>query len=226
MGPQRARRAVELVALTLIYFAAGKIGLSFAIVNQSASGIWPPSGIALAACLLAGTRVWPAIFVGAFLVNVSTSHAILPSFAIAAGNTLEALAAAWLTRRLARGLEASATAPSIIGYAAAVLADPLRVNTVGSGSAWQSAATSSGCTAGKLRPEIGRKAGLSSRCDCLSRAAHSRVRSRPALTTCATGTNVLSVTRCAANMTCVCCCLEAQRAFPAGSCCGNEMMTE
>ena len=62
-----------LAALTLVYFAAGKLGLSFATLHSSASAVLPPTGIALAAFLLFGNRAWPAIFVGAFLVNVTTA---------------------------------------------------------------------------------------------------------------------------------------------------------
>ena len=36
-------------------------------------------------------RVWPAIFVGAFLVNVSIAGSIASSLGVATGNTLEAL---------------------------------------------------------------------------------------------------------------------------------------
>jgi integral membrane sensor domain MASE1 len=49
------------------YFAAGKLGLSLAFLNASASPVWPPTGIALACVLLWGHRVWPAVLLGAFL---------------------------------------------------------------------------------------------------------------------------------------------------------------
>jgi integral membrane sensor domain MASE1 len=52
--------------LAIIYFIAGKVGLMLASVHASASPVWPAAGIALAALLLLGYRVWPAIFVGAF----------------------------------------------------------------------------------------------------------------------------------------------------------------
>ncbi|PYJ34385.1 MAG: hypothetical protein DME88_05345 [Verrucomicrobia bacterium] len=89
--------------LAIIYFAAGKLGLMLASLHASASPVWPPTGIALAAALLFGYRVWPAIFVGAFLVNVTTAGDVATSFAIATGNTLEALAGAWLVNRFAGG---------------------------------------------------------------------------------------------------------------------------
>jgi TolB-like protein/integral membrane sensor domain MASE1/class 3 adenylate cyclase/Tfp pilus assembly protein PilF len=89
--------------LAVIYFIAGKLGLMLASLHASASPVWPPAGIALAALLLLGYRVWPAIFVGAFLVNVTTAGNVATSFAIATGNTLEALAGAWLVNRFAGG---------------------------------------------------------------------------------------------------------------------------
>src|SRR4029450_8805809 len=89
--------------LVVIYFIAGKLGLMLASLHASASPVWPPAGIALAAALLLGYRAWPAIFIGAFLVNVTTAGNVATSFAIATGNTLEALVGAWLVNRFAGG---------------------------------------------------------------------------------------------------------------------------
>src|SRR5437667_2282073 len=89
--------------LAVIYFIAGKLGLMLASLHASASPVWPPAGIALAALLLLGYRAWPAIFMGAFLVNVTTAGNVATSFAIATGNTLEALVGAWLVNRFAGG---------------------------------------------------------------------------------------------------------------------------
>jgi len=92
-----------LVALAAVYFVAGKLGLSFATVHSSASAVWPPTGIALGAFLIWGNRVWPAIFVGAFLVNITTAGSIATSLGIAAGNTIEGFAGAYLVNRFAGG---------------------------------------------------------------------------------------------------------------------------
>src|SRR5438034_3161362 len=89
--------------LAVIYFIAGKLGLMLASLHASASPVWPPAGIALAALLLLGYRAWPAIFIGAFLVNVTTAGNVATSCAIATGNTLEALAGTWLVNRFAGG---------------------------------------------------------------------------------------------------------------------------
>jgi PAS domain S-box-containing protein len=90
--------------LTLVYFIAGKFGLMLASLHASASPVWPPAGIALAALLLLGYRACPAIFVGAFLVNVGTAGSVVTSLAVASGNTLEAVCGAWLVNRFAGGI--------------------------------------------------------------------------------------------------------------------------
>ena len=95
-----------ILALAAIYFCAGKLGLSLAHIHASTSAVWPPTGIALAALLLWGYRLWPGIFLGAFLVNITTEGSVATTFGIAAGNTLEALLGAWLVNRFANGPKA------------------------------------------------------------------------------------------------------------------------
>src|SRR5262245_42358061 len=103
----KATKKLPLIGiLAVIYFVAGKLGLMLASLQASASPVWPPAGIALGALLLLGYRAWPAIFVGAFLVNVTTAGNVATSFAIATGNTLEALVGAWLVNRFAGGINA------------------------------------------------------------------------------------------------------------------------
>jgi PAS domain S-box-containing protein len=93
------RSLAKIAILAVVYFAAGKLGLIFAVVNPSASPVWPASGVGLAALLLLGPRVWPGLFLGAFLVNISASGHVLTSIGIAAGNTLEGLLGAYLVDR-------------------------------------------------------------------------------------------------------------------------------
>ncbi len=97
------RRAGLLVMLAVAYFVAGKLGLELAVVHTSATLVWAPTGIALAACLILGTWVWPAIFVAAFVVNVTTAGSVWTSLAIALGNTLEPVMATYLVNRFANG---------------------------------------------------------------------------------------------------------------------------
>ena len=94
------------VAFILLYYAAGRIGLSLASLHPSASPVWPASGIALAALLLLGFQSWPSVFLGAFLVNVVSLGKVAVSLGIATGNTLEAVIGAYLVKRFAGGRQA------------------------------------------------------------------------------------------------------------------------
>jgi diguanylate cyclase (GGDEF)-like protein len=100
---QSLRRLALLLGIAALYYFTAKLGLHFAYINSSVTTIWPPAGIALAAFVLFGYRVWPAIFGAAFLANFTTTGAVLPSLGIAAGNTVEGLLAAYLVNRFARG---------------------------------------------------------------------------------------------------------------------------
>src|SRR5881396_1220034 len=80
---------------------AGKLGLSLASVHASASAVWPPTGLAIGALIVGGRRLWPAVLLGAFVVNITTAGSIATSVGIAVGNTLEALVGAWLVSRFA-----------------------------------------------------------------------------------------------------------------------------
>ena len=100
---QSLRRVALLFGLAAVYFGAAKLGLRFAYINSSVTTIWPPAGIALAAFVLLGYGVWPAILAGAFFANITTTGAAFPSIGIAVGNTMEGLLAAYLVNRFARG---------------------------------------------------------------------------------------------------------------------------
>ena len=127
--------SLGLAAIFGLYVLAGKVGLSLALIHASASPVWPPTGIALAALLTLGCRVWPAIFVGAFVVNVTTESSETISLAIAVGNTLEALLGAYLVDRYASGARAFDQAQNVFKFAAlGALLSSLVSATVGVGS--------------------------------------------------------------------------------------------
>ena len=88
----------QVALLALVYFAAAKASLLLAIPPGYATPVWPPSGIALAAALLFGIRVWPGIWIGAALANASVQSSMMAAIMIGTGNTLEALAGAVLVR--------------------------------------------------------------------------------------------------------------------------------
>ncbi|PYL28568.1 MAG: hypothetical protein DMF45_08785 [Verrucomicrobia bacterium] len=121
MNPRKIPTLPAIGALALIYFVAGKLSLQLAFLHKSASPVWPPAGIALAALLVLGFRVWPALFVGAFLVNLTTLGNIWTSLGIASGNTLEALCGAWLVNRFAGGARVFDRPQDVFKFALAAL---------------------------------------------------------------------------------------------------------
>src|SRR6185436_13163560 len=92
----------SVLFIAAVYFVAAKIGFAASAVHPIVSSAWPPSGIALAALLLLGMRFWPAITLGAFIVNALGDISPLGAFTIAIGNTLEAVAGAWLLTKIVR----------------------------------------------------------------------------------------------------------------------------
>jgi integral membrane sensor domain MASE1 len=88
-----------MAAVAVAYFGAAKLGLALAFATPSVTAIWPPTGIALAALILGGRRLWPGVALGAFLANVTTDVPLYTTLGITVGNTLEAVVGAWLLER-------------------------------------------------------------------------------------------------------------------------------
>ena len=96
----RTLRFVGLAtAVGLVYLVAAGLGLSLASVHTNVSPVWPPTGVAVAALLIFGRSLWPAILLGAFTANLWTGVSIPTAGGIALGNTLEAVLAVSLLRR-------------------------------------------------------------------------------------------------------------------------------
>jgi signal transduction histidine kinase len=126
---------LSLAGVFGLYVLAGKLGLSLASVHVSVSPVWPPTGIAVAALLTLGYRVWPAILAGAFVVNFGIASSLPTSAAIALGNTLEGLLGAYLVNRYANGVRAFDHAQDVFKFAAlAGLLSSLVSATIGVGS--------------------------------------------------------------------------------------------
>ncbi|HTU68946.1 MAG TPA: MASE1 domain-containing protein [Candidatus Baltobacteraceae bacterium] len=88
-----------VLAVAGFYLLFGKLGLSLAFTVRQVTAVWPPTGIALAALLLGGYRMWPGVFLGAFIANALSYEPPYAAAAIALGNTLGPLAGAYLLRR-------------------------------------------------------------------------------------------------------------------------------
>lgn len=115
MGIKRGNLATA-AALAVVYFCAAKLGLKLALVHPSATAVWPGTGIALAAFLILGYRVWPGILVGAFLANITTAGSVFTSLGIAAGNTLEGIVGTYLVTRFAGGRNAFSRPTNIFKF--------------------------------------------------------------------------------------------------------------
>ena len=89
------------LVIALSYFATGYAGLQLPFFGTSVTLVWPPSGIAIAAMVFWGWRYFPAVFIGALLVNLATSPSVATALMIAIGNTLAAVVPGLLINRLA-----------------------------------------------------------------------------------------------------------------------------
>ena len=98
--PSRRWATLALAAfLAAAYFAAAKLALLIAIPPGYSTAIWPGSGIAVAALLLAGNRLWPGVWIGSLAANLTIEGSIFAAAAIATGSALQAAAGAELIRR-------------------------------------------------------------------------------------------------------------------------------
>ncbi|HEX3632514.1 MAG TPA: MASE1 domain-containing protein, partial [Casimicrobiaceae bacterium] len=92
--------AAQVAVLAALYFGLAKLSLLLAIPPGYATAVWPPSGLAVAVILLAGNRMWPAIWLGAALANLTVQDSGMAALLIGTGNALEAVVGAALIRRL------------------------------------------------------------------------------------------------------------------------------
>jgi signal transduction histidine kinase len=84
------------------YVLTGTLGLKVDALSGFATLVWPPTGLSVAALVLLGSGAWPGVWLGAFLVNRLNGAPFAVAFAIATGNTLEAVLGALCLRRLSR----------------------------------------------------------------------------------------------------------------------------
>jgi signal transduction histidine kinase len=90
---------LKVAALALLYHLVARLGLKMAYVQSNTSPVWPPTGIALAALLILGYRYWPGISLGVFAGSLFTGADLNVALGMTLGNTLEALAGAYLLKR-------------------------------------------------------------------------------------------------------------------------------
>jgi signal transduction histidine kinase len=95
-----------VLGLAAIYVVAARLGLRLDAVAGFATLVWPATGIALAALVTFGYRLWPGVFIGAFVANLLTGAPPLVALGIGVGNTLEAIVGSYALRRI-RGFRPS-----------------------------------------------------------------------------------------------------------------------
>ncbi len=95
-----------VIVVILLYIATAKLGYLVVSNPNNVSAVWLPSGIALGAILLAGVRVWPGIWLGAFLANTVVYNGlswgsidVLLSISFSTGASLQAVVGAALIQR-------------------------------------------------------------------------------------------------------------------------------
>jgi signal transduction histidine kinase/integral membrane sensor domain MASE1 len=132
VGRGHSAYVFELLGIGIAYFVLAKIGLTLASTNPSTSAIWPATGFALASVLVWGYRVGPAVFVAAFAANVTNGALIYAATAIALGNMLEALVAAWLVNLWSDGRETFTTPMGVAKFALICVPSTIISATVGS----------------------------------------------------------------------------------------------
>lgn len=93
---------VKIVIVAFIYFLSAKAVAPLSLVeSESVFAIWPPTGIAFGALFLYGYRIWPGIFIGALLLNLTISPLAL-SIQIALTNTLGPIIGFWFLNKFNR----------------------------------------------------------------------------------------------------------------------------
>ncbi len=99
----------SILVIAVVYFYSAQLGFLFSWQHSNVTTIWPPSAIGFISILIFGARIWPGIWLGAFLANAAyffpnpsfnLFQVILYSTSIAVGNTLEALIACFFLKKL------------------------------------------------------------------------------------------------------------------------------
>ena len=90
-----------IIILGLLYLITGKISLELLSGHEIVNvGVFAPEGIALAFAIYYGTKIWPGIFIGQFLLAYSNSMGFLTSFEVSVINSLEAILASTILTKL------------------------------------------------------------------------------------------------------------------------------
>ncbi|MEL5955976.1 MASE1 domain-containing protein [Streptomyces sp. CLV115] len=131
---QHAVEVLTVIAVAACYYATARLGLLQQLVRGQVTPLWPPTGIAVAALLVLGVRIWPGIALGALAANITIGPSLVPVLIIAAGNTVAPICSYLLLRRAGfrDGLDRLRDALALVFLGA--LAGMLISATVGTGA--------------------------------------------------------------------------------------------
>lgn len=131
-------------AVAAAYDGAAHTGFAFAFAIKQVSAVWPASGVALAALILGGQRLWPGVLLGAFIANVTSAEPAGTAAVIAVGSTAEAVVGAWLIRRIHGFRPALERARDVLAVVClAAFASTIIGATVGVAALWSAGLVSS-----------------------------------------------------------------------------------
>jgi PAS domain S-box-containing protein len=114
--PKSAKDLAQSLFVVSGMFLAGQLGLRITDLHPPVSPVWPPTGVAIAALILLGYRIWPELLVASFLICESASTPLKASVAISIGETVSVLAGAYLIKKFARGIKAFDTAQGVFKF--------------------------------------------------------------------------------------------------------------
>jgi signal transduction histidine kinase/integral membrane sensor domain MASE1 len=121
MKASMSRKIFNTLCIATGYAVGAQLGFLLALLPQwSITLLWPPSGVALAAVLLAGRTVLPGIFLGALVTSLTqlpfpiTPLMLCVAMAISAASTLSALAAGEMLKHIAPNVPYGASAGELV----------------------------------------------------------------------------------------------------------------
>jgi diguanylate cyclase (GGDEF)-like protein/PAS domain S-box-containing protein len=92
-------RLAQLIVVFLAYYLSGWLGLCVPFENDKVTLFWLPSGIAVAALYRWSPKVWPAVFIAALALNLSSGANWTVNILLTLGNTLAPLFTVWLLKQ-------------------------------------------------------------------------------------------------------------------------------
>ncbi len=81
----------QIALFSIVYFFSGMIGLEMQSAQTGITPFWPPSGVALAAFVIFGFRLWPGVYLGMGMIAYSVGVPLWVAFISATGSILEVI---------------------------------------------------------------------------------------------------------------------------------------